>query len=84
MNERQTYSRCTPNEQLWHDVCNTASNQQNHITMRTPNTILAALVLAFMTSLVGITQVHNWTQLATAVFGAAISLGLIGLIATEK
>ena len=51
---------------------------------RTPNTILAALVLAFFTSLVGITQVHNWTQLATAVFGAAISLGLIGLIATEK
>jgi hypothetical protein len=57
---------------------------KQHKMKRTPNTILAALVLAFMTSLVGITQVHNWTQLATAVFGAAISLGLIGLIATEK
>lgn len=62
-----------------------ATKHIKHITMkRTPNTILAALVLAFFTSLVGITQVHNWTQLATAVFGAAISLGLIGLIATEK
>ena len=61
-----------------------ASNQLNTITMRTPNTITAALVLAILTSLVGLTQVHEWTQFAAFTFAIVISLGMLGLIATEK
>ena len=82
---QQPYSPCTAHVQLWHDVCNTASNQQNNITMRrTHDLVTAAAALAFLTAAIGVTQAHNWTQLATAVFGAAISLGILGLIATEK
>ena len=61
-----------------------ASNQLNNITMRTPNTITAALVLTILTSLVGLTQVHDWTQFAAFTFAIVISLGMLGLIATEK
>jgi len=51
---------------------------------RTNDLVTAAAALAFLTAAIGVTQAHNWTQLATAVFGAAISLGILGLIATEK
>ena len=61
-----------------------ASNQLNSITMRTPNTITAALVLVILTSLVGLTQVHEWTQFAAFTFAIVISLGMLGLVATEK
>ena len=61
-----------------------ASNQLDSITMRTPNTITAALVLVIMTSLVGLTQVHEWTQFAAFTFAIVISLGMLGLVATEK
>jgi hypothetical protein len=37
-----------------------------------------------LTSALGVTQAHNWTQLAMFTFGAAMSLGILGLIATEK
>ena len=52
--------------------------------MRTPNTITAALVLVILTSLVGLTQVHDWTQFAAFTFAIVISLGMLGLVATEK
>jgi len=51
---------------------------------RTNDLVTAAAALAFLTAAIGITQSHTWTQLATAVFGAAISLGILGLISTEK
>jgi hypothetical protein len=51
---------------------------------RTHDLVTAAAALAFLTAAIGVTQAHTWTQLATAVFGAAISLGILGLIATEK
>jgi hypothetical protein len=37
---QHAYSPCTAHVQVWHAICNTASNQQNNITMRTPMTIL--------------------------------------------
>lgn len=78
-------SLCTAYVQLWHDVCNSTSNQLNNIKMRrTHDLVTAAAALAFLTAAIGVTQAHTWTQLATAVFGAAISLGILGLIATEK
>lgn len=65
-------------------VSTLASNQFNNIPMRTPNTITAALVLVILTSLVGLTQVHEWTQFAAFTFAIVISLGMLGLVATEK
>jgi hypothetical protein len=57
---------------------------KQHKMKRTHDLVTAAAALAFLTAAIGVTQAHNWTQLATAVFGAAISLGILGLIATEK
>ena len=51
---------------------------------RTNDLVTAAAALAFLTASIGITQAHNWTQLLMFAFGAAISLGILGLIATEK
>jgi hypothetical protein len=39
---------------------------------------------SLITSLIGLTQVQSWTHLAMFTFGLVISLGMIGLIATEK
>ena len=61
-----------------------ASNQLNNITMRTPNTITAALILVILTSLVGLTQVHELTHFAAFTFAIVISLFMLGLVATEK
>ena len=62
-----------------------ASNQFNNIPMRTtPSIITAALALVILTSLVGLTQVHEWTQFAAFTFAIVISLGMLGLVATEK
>ena len=51
MKERQTYSLCTPNEQLWHDVCSTASNQLKQHTMRKTMTFVMTLMQAASVSI---------------------------------
>lgn len=62
-----------------------ATNQFNTYTMRpTPSIITAALVLVILTSLVGLTQVHEWTQFAAFTFAIVISIFMLGLVATEK
>ena len=43
-----------------------------------------ALVLSLLTSLIGLTQVQELTQLYMFSFGVIMSLGMIGLLATEK
>jgi hypothetical protein len=57
---------------------------KQHKMKRTNDLVTAAAALAFLTASIGITQAHNWTQLLMFAFGAAISLGILGLIATEK
>ena len=46
--------------------------------------ITKALIISLLTSLVGITQVQEWSQFFMFGFGALMSLFMIGLIATEK
>jgi hypothetical protein len=43
-----------------------------------------ALVLVLLTSLIGLTQVRDWTQFWMFAFGISMSLGMLGLLATEK
>lgn len=43
-----------------------------------------ALVVIFLTSLIGLTQVRDWTQFWMFAFGISMSLGMLGLLATEK
>jgi hypothetical protein len=54
-----------------------------HNTMRKA-LLTQALVASLITSLIGLTQVQSWTHLAMFTFGAFMSLGMIGLLATEK
>jgi hypothetical protein len=43
-----------------------------------------ALVVVFLTSLIGLTQVRDWTQFWMFAFGVSMSLGMLGLLVTEK
>jgi hypothetical protein len=81
MNERQTYSTPTANRQLWHDVCNTASNQQNHITMRTPMTIL---MTALQVISVLIAALDSSTEALALVCFLASTFGVWAAQALEK
>jgi hypothetical protein len=46
--------------------------------------LIKALVVIFLTSLIGLTQVRDWTQFWMFAFGVSMSLGMLGLIVTEK
>lgn len=82
MNERQTYSTATANERVWHDVCNSTSNQLNNIKMRTPMTILMTALQGASVLLASL-DLGCGNALALICFGAA-TIGVWAAQALDK
>jgi hypothetical protein len=52
--------------------------------MRTNNLITSALIIAILTSLIGLTQCQTWEHFGMFSFAIFVSIFMLGLVATEK
>lgn len=46
--------------------------------------LIPFLIVVILTALVGLTQSHTWEQFGMFTFAIAVSMFMLGLIATEK
>jgi hypothetical protein len=78
---QHTDSPCTASERVWHDVCNSTSNQLNNIKMRTPMTIL---MTALQVISVAIAVLDSSTEPLAMVCFMASTFGVWAAQALEK